>query len=83
MKPLFSVLALVLLSTTAQARDKQTVLDAPMNQNRCMNTIFSYVASNGLTLSSIGTLDYIVEKEGEKVGNAYFSAGRCYIYLDN
>ena len=68
----------------AEARSMRTVLERKMPEIECEAVIKAYAFRNGLGLSSIGSTDYILEdSSGERIGNAYFSQGTCYIYVDN
>jgi hypothetical protein len=71
----------------AEARRQQkTELSAKMTEEECAVAIHNYILEHELGLKPLPNKNkmdyYLIDASGEKVGNAYFSSGSCYIYRD-
>lgn len=83
MKTVIAALALLtLVSASAQAREPlRTVLAKQMPEDHCEAVIAAYSFQHNLERKAIGRADYVlVNQDGEREGNGYWSQGTCYIY---
>lgn len=82
MKALSFLIVISALATPAFAGSYYTVVDKPMSLSRCLRAIGAYASSKGYETKQWQQNDFYLLENGEKVGNAYYSSGRCYIYLN-
>lgn len=82
MKFTFTALALLAcLSTSASAKEYSFVYEKKMSLADCKISMSMVASRYGFTLQEWQKNDFYLLNQGEHAGNAYYSQGTCYIYI--